>query len=130
MLLYELPALGADGVVGVVVDLAALDNGHLLIEEVYEGAGHAGLGLAPLAQEDDVLAGEDGVLDLGDDGIVIADDTREYGLVVAQFLDKVLAHLFFDREHLVLALLKLAEGSWPGRFGLVSGHEAGFLLSS
>ena len=36
-----------------------------------------GLGLAALAEEDDVLARQDRVLDLGNDGLVVADDAGE-----------------------------------------------------
>ena len=39
------------------------------------------LRLAALAQEDDVLAGEDGVLDLREDRVVVADDAVEDGLL-------------------------------------------------
>ena len=41
-------------------------------------ADHAGLGLAPLAEEDHVVAGEERVLDGGDDGVVVAHDTGEH----------------------------------------------------
>ena len=36
-----------------------------------------GLGLAALAEEDEVVAGQDRVLDGGDDRILVADDARE-----------------------------------------------------
>ena len=58
----------ADGRVGTVIDLAAVDDGHLRIEQVDQRADQAALGLPALAEEDDVLARQDRVLDLGNDG--------------------------------------------------------------
>jgi hypothetical protein len=66
---HQALALGADRAVGVVVDLAALDDGYLFIEQVDKGACEAGLGLPALAQEDDILAGKDGILYLRDNGV-------------------------------------------------------------
>ena len=51
-------------VVRVVVDLAAGDDRHPLVEQAGERADHAGLGLAALAEEDHVVAGEQRVLEL------------------------------------------------------------------
>ena len=59
--------------VRVVVDLAAGDDGHPLVEQLGERPDHAGLGLAPLAQEDHVVAGEEGVLELRQDGVLVAE---------------------------------------------------------
>ena len=61
----------------VVVDLAAGDDGRLFVEQVDQAARDARLGLAALAEEDDVLPGEDGVLDLRDDRLFVADDAGE-----------------------------------------------------
>ena len=72
-------------------------------------AGEPGLRLAALAEQDDVLAGEDGVLDLRDDGLLVADEQREEGLARAHLLDEVLAHLLLDREDAVAARSKLAD---------------------
>ena len=59
--------------VRVVVDLAAGDDRHPLVEQPGERADHAGLRLAPLAQEDHVVAGEQGVLQLRQDGLLVAE---------------------------------------------------------
>jgi hypothetical protein len=74
------------------------------VEQGGEGAEDAGLGLAAEAEEDEVVAREDGVDDLGDDGIVIADDAGEEGLSVAlaaggdlaEACDEVVAELVLD----------------------------------
>ena len=94
--LDEVEAALADGLEGVVVDLAVADGGDFVVEEVDEGADEAGLGLAALAEEDDVLAGEDGVLDVREDGVLVADDAGEVLLALLDALDEVLAHLLLD----------------------------------
>ena len=63
-------------------------------------SGEAGLGLAALAQEADVLAGQDGVLDRRDDRVVVADDAREDGLLRGQRREQVGAQLLLDRAGL------------------------------
>jgi hypothetical protein len=45
----------ADGVVRIVLDFRAGNDGHPLVEQFDHGADHAGLALATLAQEDDVV---------------------------------------------------------------------------
>src|SRR5579885_202071 len=65
-LFFDLDAAGfANRGVRIVVDLAACNNGHFLIQQIDEAARNAGFCLAALSQEDDVLLREDGVLDLG-----------------------------------------------------------------
>ena len=51
------------------------------VEQGGEGAEDARLGLAAEAEQDEVVAGEDGVDELGDDGVVVADDAGEEGCV-------------------------------------------------
>ena len=63
--------------VGIVAELGAADVGGLGVEQGGEGAQDAALGLTTEAEEDEVVAGEDGVDDLRDDGIVVADDAGE-----------------------------------------------------
>ena len=95
---------------GVVVDLAAGDGGRLLVEQVDQAARDARLGLAALAQQDDILPREDGVLDLRQDGLFVADDAGEDLFAVAHLAHQVLAHLLLDGKYLVAALAQLAEG--------------------
>ena len=77
LLADALAARRADGRERIVVDLAAGQRGHLLVEQADQEPRHARLGLAALAQEDDVLAGQHGVLDLRHDGLLVADDAGE-----------------------------------------------------
>ena len=62
---------------GCVVDLAAGDDRRPLVEQADEGADQAGLALAALAEEDEVVAGEQRALELGQHGVLEADDARE-----------------------------------------------------
>ena len=50
--------------------------GHPLVEQLGERADHAGLRLAPLAQEDHVVPGQQGVLELRDDRVLVAEHAR------------------------------------------------------
>jgi hypothetical protein len=79
---HPLPARGADRREGIVADLAAGQRGHFLVEEVHQEARHAGLGLAALAQEHDVLPAQHRVLDLGHHGLLVAHDAREEALAL------------------------------------------------
>ncbi len=122
LLIYFLLADGADRVEGIVVDLAALDNGHVLVEQVDQRPGDACLGLAPLAQEDDVLPGEDRVLNLGNDGILIANDAGKQLLTAADHANEVPAHLLIDGLDGVTGGSELTDGGcWYGHVALLSG---------
>ena len=61
----EAAAAGADRRVRVVVDLAAGDDGRPLVEQPAEGADQPRLPLAALPEQDDVVPGEQGALDVG-----------------------------------------------------------------
>ena len=74
--LDDRPRRRADGRGRVVVELAAADDREPVVEQADQGAGHARLRLAALAEEDEVLAGEDRVLDGRHDRVVVADDRR------------------------------------------------------
>ena len=86
-----------DRVVRVVVDLAARDDRHPLVEQRGERPDHAGLRLAALAEEDHVVAGEQRVLELRDDGVLVADDAVDERLALRRSRDRVRPHLFLDR---------------------------------
>ena len=87
----------ATELVGVVEDLRAGDDRHPLVEEPHQEARHARLGLAALAQEDDVLPREDGVFDLRQNGVLVADDAGEELRAGLEPLDEVVAELLLDR---------------------------------
>ena len=61
-----------------------------------QGARQARLGLAALAEKDDVLAGQERVFDLRDDGFFETDDARELRFVRFELANQVLSQLFLD----------------------------------
>ena len=65
-----------DGCVRVVADLAALDDRAPLVEQARERAHEAGLALAALAEQDEVVSGEQRRLELGQHGLLEADHAR------------------------------------------------------
>jgi hypothetical protein len=89
-----------DGVVGVVVDFGAGHDGHPLVEQADQGPDDARLGLAAFAQEDEVVPGQDGVLQLGHDGLLEAEDAGHEGLALGDQLGRVPAHLLGHRHGL------------------------------
>src|SRR5207249_11188212 len=93
----QLMAATADGRVRIVVNLAASDEGQLGIEQRGERAQNAALGLAAQAQQNEIMARQDGVDELRHHGIFVADDAGEYFLagILAQAGDEILAHLVF-----------------------------------
>ncbi len=96
----EIAAELGDGCVGIVADLGAGDIRAGGVEEGCEGAEDARFGLATEAEKDEVVLREDGVDDLRDDGVFVADDAgeeRSFGFCgVAQFGDQIFAELVFD----------------------------------
>jgi len=61
----------------IVVDLAAGNDRHPFIEQTGEATNHARLGLAALAEEDHIVPGEECVLELGHDGVLVTQHTFE-----------------------------------------------------
>src|SRR5205814_7326687 len=109
---HSVPACAADRRIWIVVDLAAVDYRDLSIQQAGQRSDQPALGLAALTKKDDVLARQDGVLDLGNDGSLEADDAGEQLLARLDLADQVLAHLLLDRKDTVLTLSELGEG--PG----------------
>ena len=84
-------------VVRVVVDLAAGDDRHPLVEQAGQRADHAGLRLAALAEEDHVVPGEQRVLELRHHGVLVAGHAGEQRLAGGDLVDRVLANLLLHR---------------------------------
>src|SRR5262245_33687532 len=101
---HALAAGLADRREGIVIDLAAGHRGHLGVEQLDQESRHAGLGLAALAQEDDVLAGQDRVLDLRQDALLVPDDAGEERVARPEPRDQVVSQLLLDRLRLIPAL--------------------------
>ena len=95
--------------VRVVVDLAAGDDRHPLVEQAGQRADDAGLRLTALAQEDDVVAGEQGVLELREDGLLVAEDAVEQRLTGGDAGDGVGPDLFLDRARPPAGLPELTD---------------------
>jgi hypothetical protein len=107
--------------VRVVVDLAAGDRRCPLVEQADERADDARLRLAPLAEEDDVVAGEQRVLELGQHRVVEADDPVDQGLAGGDARQGVRPDLLLDGPRLPTARSQLAEGAGAGH-GLLQGQ--------
>ena len=110
VLLEHRAAGRADRREGIVVELAAAQDGKPRVEKLDELAGHARLRLAALAEEHDVLAGKDGVLEGWDDRILVAHDAGQDRLAGRQPRDQVGAQLFLDRATAPARGAQLREG--------------------
>ena len=77
------------GLSGVVRDFNVSDDRDPLIEQSGQHAEHLGLGLAAEPKEEHVVACEQCVGDLRDDGVVVASDPREEGAAGSQAGDEV-----------------------------------------
>src|SRR5664279_5642550 len=82
--------------VRVIVDLAAGHHRGPFVEQPHEGADQPGLALTALAEHDDVVPGQQRPLDLGNDGVVEADDARQRWLAGGESADQVLPDLGLD----------------------------------
>ena len=118
--------------VGVVVDLAAGNDRHPLVEQAGQGADHAGLRLAPLAEEDHVMAGQEGVLQLREDGLLVAEHAVEQRLAGGDAGNRVGADLLLDRTRHPSGVTQLADRRGTGGHAsnlpaVHPGHPAGAL---
>src|ERR1019366_1484868 len=93
---YQIAAAAANRGVRVVVNFAAGEVGRPFVEQGGELADETGLGLAAQSKEYEVVARQDGVDHLGDDGILVSDDAGKKRLPTLNFTDQVLAEFVFD----------------------------------
>jgi hypothetical protein len=98
----------------MVVDLAAFDRWRPLVQQPGQGPDQPCLTLAALAQEDDVVPGDDGALQVGKHRLAESDDAREGILSGPQPLEQVVPEFLLDGAKLVSASPQLAEraGCW------------------
>ncbi len=87
-----LPAAPANRGVGIVVNLAPGNVGHLSVEQRGQGAQDAAFGLAAQSQQNEIMTRKNGVHDLGHDRVVISDNAGENGAALTEFRDQVVAH--------------------------------------
>ena len=88
---------GADRRERIVVDLAAGHDRNLLVEQVDQRAQDPALRLAAQAEQDEVVARQDRVDELRNDGLVVADDAGEERLARLELPHEVVANFLLDR---------------------------------
>jgi hypothetical protein len=104
----------------VIVDLAAGDRRRPLVQQAGEGADQTRLALAALAEQDHVVPGDQGALQVRQHGLAEADDAGEWILAGPHRGDQVLPDLFLDAARLLAAGTQLAD-SGDGRSWLPGG---------
>ena len=93
----------------MVVNLTALDDGDFLVQKLDDGAHDAAFGLALFPQKNDVMVGQEGVHQLGEDRLLKAMDQGKEGLAGLQTGDEVLFQLLLDGQVLVYGGLEFLE---------------------
>ena len=101
--------LGGDRTERILGDLRALDDRRLLVEQRRQATHQPRFRLPALAKQHDVLPAEDGVDELRNHRVVVADDARKQRPALPQLGDQVAPHLRLDRQHLVAGRLELAK---------------------
>jgi hypothetical protein len=107
---HEIPGRLGDRVVGVVVDLAAGHHRRPLVEQVDQGPDDAGLGLPPFPEEDHVVPGQQGVLELREHRVLVTQEPGHDRLAGGHAGHGVHPHLLLDRPGLPAALPELSDG--------------------
>ncbi len=82
----ELTSLLRDGRQRMIVDLGAGDDRNRFIEEMDQLTEHPGLGLTAQTQEQDIMLGQDRVLDLRDNGLLVAEDVGKQAACLSSSL--------------------------------------------
>ena len=109
------PSSRTDRVGGVVVELAAGNDGQPRIQEPDEQSRQPRLGLPSLAEEDQVVPGQDRVLDRGNDQILVADDAWEGRGARRDARKQIRPQLRLDRPRAPARGVQLRQGGGPGR---------------
>src|SRR6266404_597309 len=107
----------ADGLERVVVDFAAGDDGHFGVEEIDEAAQDAAFGLAAEAEKNKIVAREQCVDDLRDDGVFVAVDAGKQRFTFFDGAKEIAADFVFHGEGGAARVkvgdaLELAERAW------------------
>ena len=89
--------------------LDAVEHRRPFVEQRDERAQNPRLGLAAFAEQDQILARQQRVLQLRQHGVVVADDARKQRFALAQFFDQVFAQFGLDRQHLIAGSLQFSK---------------------
>ena len=100
-----------DRLVGVLAELGAGDHRRPLVEQPDQGAQQPGLALAALAEQHDVVAGDQRPLELRDDGVLEAVQPGPRVAALAQRGEQVVADLGAQRLLDVAGRAELADGA-------------------
>src|SRR5947209_8602022 len=106
----QLVAALADGLVRVIADLATGNVRQLGIEQCGQGAKDTALGLSAQAEQNKVVPGKNGVHQLGDDCVFIANDAGKNSFAAAQTCNQIFAEFIF---YLARAQPLLRERTFP-----------------
>ena len=106
----EVTAASADGLVRIVVDLASVNCGDRGVEQRCQRADQSRLRLTALTEKDEVLAGENCVLDLRYDRVVVAENPRKQLVAGRQLAYQVAAQLGPNGSDEVLGAAQLTQG--------------------
>src|SRR5260370_29968032 len=107
--------------VGMIVDLAALDGRGPLIEQPAQGADQPGLTLAASPEQDDVVPGDQGALEVGQRGLPEPDDAGKGILPGPHHGEQILPYLSLDTAVYVPARAQFAESGDGGRLTAARG---------
>ena len=110
-----------DRLVGVLAELGAVDHRRPLVEQPDQGAQQPGLALAALAEQHDVVAGDQRPLELRDDGVLEAVQAGPRVAALAQGGEQVVADLGAQGLLDVAGGAELADGA--ERWARVVGAE-------
>ena len=102
----------------VVVDFTSLDRRNQLVEQPHEPTDDPALGLPALAEKYHVVAREHGVLDLRENGLVVADDSGHDRVVVAQASDEISPNLFTNGKNSHSVSPEFAQGQLTAHRGV------------
>ena len=116
---HQVPTVARYRRVRIVVDLGPGHDRHPLIQQARQAADEARLGLAALAQEDHVVSGQQGILQLGQHGVVVAEDLGEQWLTSPDAGHRVAAQLGGHRNRFPAHGPQFTDGLWPGHGGTI-----------